>query len=45
MTFLDPRVTEQRNARSADIDLASPLEIVDIINAEDRTVPDAVRSA
>lgn len=40
--MLDPRVTEQRNPRSADIDLASPLEIVDLMNAEDRTVADAV---
>jgi N-acetylmuramic acid 6-phosphate etherase len=40
----DPRVTEQRNARSADIDLASPLEIVDLINSEDRTVALAVAS-
>jgi len=39
---LDPRVTEYRNLRSADIDLASPLEIVDLMNAEDRTVADAV---
>jgi N-acetylmuramic acid 6-phosphate etherase len=39
---LDPRITEHRNPRSADIDLASPLEIVDIINGEDRTVADAV---
>ena len=39
---LDPRITEQRNPRSAAIDLASPLEIVDLINAEDRTVADAV---
>ena len=38
----DPRVTEQRNPRTADIDLASPLEIVDLIAAEDRRVPDAV---
>lgn len=38
----DPRVTEQRNPRTADIDLASPLEIVDLIAAEDRSVPDAV---
>jgi N-acetylmuramic acid 6-phosphate etherase len=38
----DPRVTEQRNARTADIDLASALDIVDIIAAEDRRVPDAV---
>ncbi|HEX4935348.1 MAG TPA: N-acetylmuramic acid 6-phosphate etherase, partial [Gemmatimonadaceae bacterium] len=39
---LDPRITEHRNPRSADIDLASPLEIVDIMTAEDRRVPDAV---
>ena len=39
---LDPRITEQRNPRTAAIDLASPLEIVDLINAEDRTVADAV---
>jgi N-acetylmuramic acid 6-phosphate etherase len=35
-------VTEHRNPHSADIDLASPLEIVDIMNAEDRGVADAV---
>jgi N-acetylmuramic acid 6-phosphate etherase len=39
---LDPRITEQRNPRSASIDLGSPLEIVDIMNAEDRGVADAV---
>ena len=44
MTFIDPRLTERRNPRTADIDLASPLEIVDLISAEDRTVPDAVAS-
>jgi N-acetylmuramic acid 6-phosphate etherase len=44
MTFIDSRVTEQRNPRTADIDLASGLEIVDLINAEDRTVPEAVAS-
>lgn len=38
----DPRVTEQRNPRTADIDLASPLEIVDIISAEDRRVAEVV---
>jgi len=38
----DPRVTEQRNPRTADIDLATPLEIVDLIAAEDRLVPDVV---
>lgn len=41
---LDPRETERRNPRTAEIDLASPLEIVDLINAEDRSVPDAVAS-
>ena len=40
--MLDPRVTEHRNPRTADIDLASAEEIVDLINAEDRTVADAV---
>ena len=40
--MLDPRTTERRNPRTASIDLASPLEIVDLINAEDRMVPDAV---
>ena len=40
--MLDPRITEHRNPRSADIDLASPLEIAKLINAEDRTVADAV---
>ena len=42
--MLDPRVTERRNPRSADIDLASPLAIVDLMNAEDRGVADAVAS-
>jgi N-acetylmuramic acid 6-phosphate etherase len=42
MTFIDPRLTERRNARTAAIDLATPLEIVDLINAEDRTVPELV---
>ena len=41
---IDPRVTERRNPRTVDIDLASPLEIVDLINAEDRVVMDAVAS-
>jgi N-acetylmuramic acid 6-phosphate etherase len=40
--MLDPRETERRNTRTASIDLASPLEIVDLINAEDRLVPDVV---
>ena len=42
--LLDPRTTERRNPRTASIDLASPLEIADVINAEDRLVPDAVAS-
>jgi len=40
--MLDPRETERRNPRTASIDLASPVEIVDLINAEDRGVPQAV---
>lgn len=35
-------MTERRNPRTASIDLASPLEIVDVINAEDSLVPAAV---
>ena len=41
---MDPRVTERRNPRTAEIDLASPLEIVDLINREDATVAAAVAS-
>jgi N-acetylmuramic acid 6-phosphate etherase len=41
-TFHDPRPTEQRNPRTERIDAASALEIVDLLNAEDRTVPMAV---
>jgi N-acetylmuramic acid 6-phosphate etherase len=40
--FRDPRVTERRNPRTQDIDLASPLEIVDVISSEDRKVADVV---
>ena len=40
----DPRATERRNPRTVSIDLASSQEIVDMINAEDRMVPDAVAS-
>jgi N-acetylmuramic acid 6-phosphate etherase len=40
--MLDPRHTERRNPRTAAIDLASSQEIVDLMNAEDRTVADAV---
>ncbi|MHB1222961.1 MAG: N-acetylmuramic acid 6-phosphate etherase [Gemmatimonadaceae bacterium] len=39
---LDSRLTERRNPRTADIDLASPLEIVDLMNAEDSGVAAAV---
>src|SRR5690606_33532450 len=39
---LDPRLTEQRNPRSARIDQLSTIEIVDLINAEDRMVAEAV---
>lgn len=38
----DHRVTEQRNPRSARIEQLSTLEIVDLINAEDRMVAQAV---
>ncbi len=41
-TTLDPRVTERRNPRTVDIDLASAEAIVDLLNAEDRMVADAV---
>ena len=40
---LDARLTEQRNPRSMRIDQLSTLEIVDLINAEDRMVGEAVR--
>ena len=40
--MIDPRATERRNPRTASIDLATPIEIVDVITAEDRLVPDAV---
>jgi N-acetylmuramic acid 6-phosphate etherase len=39
---IDPRLTEQRNPRTAAIDLASPIEIVDLMSAEDRGVAAAV---
>jgi N-acetylmuramic acid 6-phosphate etherase len=38
----DPRVTEHRNPRTQQIDLADPLGIVDLMNAEDQEVPRAV---
>jgi N-acetylmuramic acid 6-phosphate etherase len=42
--LLDPRETERRNPRTAAIDLATPLEIVNLINAEDQTVAEIVGS-
>jgi len=38
----DVRLTEQRNPRSARIDTLSTIEVVDLINAEDRMVAEAV---
>ena len=40
----DTSLTERRNPRTADIDLADPLALVDLIAAEDATVPAAVRA-
>ena len=40
--MLDDRLTEQRNPRSARIDTLSSAQIVDLINAEDRGVAEAV---
>jgi len=39
---LDPRLTEQRNPATADIDVAEPSRIVELMHAEDRKVGDAV---
>jgi len=41
----DPRLTERRNPRTAAIDTASSLEIVDLMAAEDAAVPAAVARA
>ena len=38
----DSRVTERRNPRTQEIDLADSLGIVDLMSAEDREVPLAV---
>ena len=43
--YLDARLTERRNPRSSTIDVASALEIVDLIGAEDASVPRAVAGA
>src|SRR5206468_2387187 len=42
--YRDPRLTEQRNPRTERIDVASSLEIVDLMNAEDASVARAVKS-
>ena len=42
--MLDDRLTEQRNPRSSAMDVLSPLELVDLINIEDRAVAEAVGS-
>jgi N-acetylmuramic acid 6-phosphate etherase len=39
------RLTERRNPRTVGIDVASPQEVVDLIAAEDATVPAAVAAA
>lgn len=39
------RLTERRNPRSIDIDTADPLALVDLINAEDATIPALVAGA
>ncbi len=41
----DVRLTERRNPRTAGLDAASPLDIVDLIGAEDAGVPAAVATA
>lgn len=43
--FLDPRLTERRNPRTVGLDVATPQDIVALLNAEDRRVPDAVAAA
>ncbi len=42
---LQQLVSEGRNPRTTDIDLMSSLEIVSVMNTEDRSVPDAVEKA
>jgi len=43
--FLDPRLTERRNPNTRDIDVASSIELVDLIAGEDAGVPGAVSLA
>jgi len=42
MAGMDAVLTEQRNPRSTSLDTMSVMEIVDLINSEDRTVAEAV---
>src|SRR5258706_1916289 len=42
--FRDPRLTEQRNPRTERIDVASSLEIVDLMNGQDTRVAGAVQA-
>lgn len=44
-SFQDPRLTERRNPDTSAIDMASSLDIVDLIAAEDASVPAAVAGA
>ena len=39
---LDPRLTEQRNPATVEIDLADPARIVELMCEQDRRVPEAV---
>jgi len=41
----DPRLTERRNPRTAAIDTLDSLQLVDLVSAEDATVPAAVAAA
>ena len=43
--FLDPRLTERRNPNTRDIDMATPVQVVDLIAAEDASVPVVVAQA
>src|SRR5712692_10480138 len=45
MTAFEQLGTEARDAAGADLDLRSTLELVELMNAEDTTVPAAVASA
>ena len=45
MIDLTKLTTEQQNPRTKTIDEASALEIVKLINAEDQTVPKAVKKS